>query len=57
MSAAKSGDKDAFVDLISIGEAYPLLGKIDSPQLPAERAARSRSSPCATASLARWSIR
>ena len=33
---AQSGDKDAFVDLISIGETYPLLGKIDSPQLPAD---------------------
>ncbi len=33
---AQSGDKDAFVDLISIGETYPLLGKIDSPQLPSD---------------------
>ena len=33
---AQSGDKDAFVDLISIGETYPLLGRIDSPQLPSD---------------------
>ena len=33
---AQSGDKDAFVDLISIGETYPLLGRIDSPELPAD---------------------
>ena len=34
---AKSGEHDAFVDLVSIGETYPLLGKIDSPDLPADQ--------------------
>jgi len=32
---AEAGEFDTFVDLISIGETYPLLGRIDSPQLPA----------------------
>ncbi|MHB1103434.1 MAG: ABC transporter permease [Devosia sp.] len=32
---AEAGDLDAFVDLVSIGETYPLLGRIDSPELPA----------------------
>lgn len=31
---AEVGDKDAFVDLISVGDTYPLLGAVDSPQLP-----------------------
>lgn len=33
---AESGDRDAVVDLVSIGETYPLLGRIDSPELPAD---------------------
>ncbi|MEO8756549.1 MAG: FtsX-like permease family protein [Devosia sp.] len=28
---------DAFVDLVSVGNTYPLLGKVSSPQLPAEQ--------------------
>ena len=32
---AEAGELDAFVDLVSIGETYPLLGQVDSPQLPA----------------------
>ncbi len=32
---AEVGELDAFVDLVSIGENYPLLGQIDSPELPA----------------------
>ena len=32
---AKAGEAEAFVDLVSIGETYPLLGRIDSPDLPA----------------------
>lgn len=32
---AEAGGRDAFVDLVSIGEDYPLLGRIDSPDLPA----------------------
>lgn len=32
---AEAGDRDAFVDLVSIGQAYPLLGQVDSPQMPA----------------------
>lgn len=35
---AEAGDSDAFVDLVSIGETYPLLGRIDSPELPAGEA-------------------
>jgi len=31
---AESPDHDAFVDLISIGIAYPLLGEVYSPQMP-----------------------
>jgi putative ABC transport system permease protein len=31
---AKSGAQSAFVDLVSIGPTYPLLGHIDSPSLP-----------------------
>jgi len=32
---AQSTDKDAFVDLVSVGSDYPLVGSVDSPQLPA----------------------
>ena len=32
---AESGDLGAFVDLVAIGETYPLLGRIDSSDLPA----------------------
>ncbi|HWA19359.1 MAG TPA: FtsX-like permease family protein [Devosia sp.] len=32
---AQAGDREAFVDLVSIGPTYPLLGRIDSPDLPA----------------------
>ncbi len=32
---AESGDRSAFVDLISIGDSYPLLGTVGSPNLPA----------------------
>lgn len=32
---AEVGEQDAFVDLISIGPSYPLLGEVGSPQLPA----------------------
>ncbi|MDO8359412.1 MAG: FtsX-like permease family protein [Devosia sp.] len=35
---AKAGESSAFVDLVSIGAAYPLLGRIDSPELPAGEA-------------------
>jgi putative ABC transport system permease protein len=31
---AKAGEREAFVDLVSIGDTYPLLGRIDSPDLP-----------------------
>ena len=31
---AKAGDHDAFVDLVSVDASYPLLGRVDSPQLP-----------------------
>jgi putative ABC transport system permease protein len=31
---AKSGDRSAFVDLVSVGPTYPLLGQIDSTGLP-----------------------
>jgi putative ABC transport system permease protein len=31
---AEANDRDAFVDLISIGAAYPLLGEVYSPQMP-----------------------
>ena len=34
---AEEGEADAFVDLISVGDTYPLLGQVDSP-----RAARRR---------------
>ena len=37
---AKAGDRNAFVDLISIGGTYPLLGRIDSPDLPVGEAVR-----------------
>jgi putative ABC transport system permease protein len=33
---AESEAGDAFVDLISVGAAYPLLGSVDSAQLPAD---------------------
>lgn len=32
---AEAGGKDAFVDLVAVGDTYPLLGVIDSPELPA----------------------
>jgi putative ABC transport system permease protein len=32
---AVAGERDAFVDLVSIGETYPLLGQIHSPEMPA----------------------
>lgn len=32
---AEVGSSDAFVDLISVGDTYPLLGAVGSPQLPA----------------------
>lgn len=32
---AEVGEQDAFVDLVSIGPSYPLLGEVGSPQLPA----------------------
>lgn len=32
---AEVGDADAFVDLISVGDSYPLLGAVGSAQLPA----------------------
>jgi len=31
---AEKGEGDAFVDLISVGDTYPLLGAVASPQLP-----------------------
>jgi putative ABC transport system permease protein len=36
---ARSADRDAFVDLVAIGESYPLLGQVVSPQLPAGESA------------------
>ena len=33
---AKAGDRDAFVDLASIGDTYPLMGRLDSPELPSD---------------------
>lgn len=33
---AEAGGRDAFVDLVAIGEAYPLLGSVASPQVPAD---------------------
>src|SRR5690606_28371190 len=32
---AENGDASAFVDLIAIGEGYPLFGSVGSPQVPA----------------------
>ena len=32
---AEVDERDAFVDLVSVGETYPLLGAVQSPQLPA----------------------
>ena len=32
---ARTNSKDAFVDLVSVGETYPLMGELRSPQLPA----------------------
>jgi putative ABC transport system permease protein len=32
---AESGDLSAFVDLIAVGDSYPLLGTVGSPELPA----------------------
>jgi len=32
---AEMGNADAFVDLVAVGEAYPLLGRVASPELPA----------------------
>jgi putative ABC transport system permease protein len=31
---AEMGELDAFVDLISVGDTYPLLGAVSSPELP-----------------------
>lgn len=31
---AEAGDKDAFVDLIAIGDTYPLLGQVGAPEIP-----------------------
>ena len=31
---AETFEATAFVDLIAVGEGYPLLGRVDSPQLP-----------------------
>ncbi len=31
---AEANGRDAFVDLIAVGEGYPLLGAVSSPQLP-----------------------
>lgn len=31
---AEAGERDAFVDLIAVNEAYPLLGAVSSPELP-----------------------
>jgi putative ABC transport system permease protein len=31
-----TADKTAFVDLIAVGDTYPLLGNVSSPQLPAD---------------------
>ena len=33
---AEQGEADAFIDLISVGDTYPLLGAVLSPQLPAD---------------------
>ena len=32
---AKAGDREAFVDLVSVGATYPLLGQVDSPDMSA----------------------
>lgn len=31
---ARTDDKEAFVDLVAVGDSYPLLGAVQSPQLP-----------------------
>ncbi|HQZ12523.1 MAG TPA: hypothetical protein PK286_06515 [Devosia sp.] len=31
---AQAGERDAFVDLIAVNDAYPLLGEVVSPELP-----------------------
>jgi putative ABC transport system permease protein len=31
---AQAGERDAFVDLTAVGESYPLLGQVTSPDLP-----------------------
>jgi putative ABC transport system permease protein len=36
---AELGDRDAFIDLISVNQAYPLLGQVGSLELPAEQSA------------------
>lgn len=36
---AEANQRDAFVDLVAIGPAYPLLGRVGSPQLPADQRA------------------
>lgn len=36
---AELGDRDAFIDLISVNEAYPLLGQVGSIELPAGQSA------------------
>jgi putative ABC transport system permease protein len=35
---AEAADNSAFVDLISIGEGYPLLGAVGAPELPTDQA-------------------
>jgi len=42
---AENGEADAFVDLISVNEAYPLLGEVGSPQLPAGTSAHDFLAP------------
>lgn len=36
---AQANGADAFVDLVAVGPTYPLLGKVSSPQLPADQSA------------------
>ena len=33
---AQAGEREAFVDLTAVGDTYPLLGRITSPDLPAD---------------------
>lgn len=37
--SARAGERDAFVDLIAVGETYPLLGQVGSPEVPSDRKA------------------